>query len=108
MGDKTVNKPLPQPEDQHYEGVPQGVTTTSNLCSLIHKLKRNNRKLKKSIKEYAILDRYVKGENELLKTQSFELRMKIEQLQKCNRKILRSTKTMKKLASKHIIHNRIF
>jgi hypothetical protein len=74
---------------------------------MVVRLENRNHKLKEKLHEYAILDRHIQIENELMKLMQAHFSSKIDRLKQKNRCLLQKKKKLQKIARKHITINRV-
>lgn len=97
-------------DSEHYEPAKQATSSNfpGNLDS--SKLKKKNRKIKRlkaDLKDFQVLERYVKGENEVLKKQSPRLQEDNARLKSKNKKLAKLARKWSKKNYFLALHNKI-
>jgi hypothetical protein len=83
------------------------ISSSRSLRSMVVKLENRNHRLKEKLHEYAILDRHIKTENELMKLRQDHFSSNIEQLKRKNRGLFQKNRRLQKIFRKHITINRV-
>jgi hypothetical protein len=115
-----VDTPVQVPDEFTHESNPQTqqghcetfksyceISSSRSLRPMVVRLENMNHRLKEKLHEYAILDRHIKTENELMKLRQAHFLAKIERLKQKNRSLLQKNKRLQRIARKHITINRV-